>query len=1362
MKKTATSALVLCFLFSWGWQNLYAQGNGNNTVLFRNGTVRLPANTGAFAAPDGDEVVNGQFFRIIQFDQIPSAEQHRSLEQAGIQLLDYVPHKAYIASLPTSVNALQLKSFGIRSIIPVPMELKVADNLRDRPFPAWALKKDKLEVMIKYYASVPLENVLAYCRAGGIEIIRQNGANNFLLAAIGQDKVEEVSRLPFIAYLELAPEPGEPEDVPGRGLHRANAIDTELPSGRHYSGEGVNVLVRDDGFVGPHIDFHGRMSQDVSSDGGINHADGVSGIFAGAGNLDPRMRGMAAGAYVYVINYQPDFLDNTLPLHIDNGVLVTNTSYSNGCNAGYTAAAQTVDQQLHEYPTFLHVFSAGNSNGAECGYGAGDQWGNITGGHKQSKNSIATANLYADASLENSSSRGPAYDGRLKPDISANGQNQYSTAPDNEYYSFGGTSGAAPGIAGVTAQLHQAFSEANPGQIAEGALLKAILLNTANEIGNPGPDFKYGWGIVNAYRAALAIEEGRYFEGVIDQDGVNTHQISIPAGVKKARVMVYWNDKEGSELAFKALVTNLDIELADTDGAIYQPLVLNSTPNPALLDLPAVPGTDSLNNMEQVSLTGPAPGDYTLKVDGTEVPFPGQKYWVTYDFTYDEITVTYPNGGEGLVPSETEYIHWDAYGNQGNFLVEYSTDNGTTWNTAATLSGGLRLYNWTVPNITTGKGRVRVSRDGVSGQNQEPFSILTVPANLQIAQACPDFIRVQWDSVPEATAYDVFLLGEMYMDSVGTTGDLFFDVPTINSNPTLDHWISVRAVGDDGMRSRRAIAIPWSDGLFNCPLENDLAITRIVSPNATLAFCGTTDVEVIVDVWNNGLSDQTNPKISYQLNNDPPVTDWVSAVLPSGDTVAIHHSIPLVLPATGMYNLRAWVELTNGTDAAGFNDTLGQTVSVVIYPGDGAPTGITETFENNIPPDYWQIVNVDGSYTFEATEVTGSDDQLTTAMWINNYDYADIGQEDALATVPFDLSNATGDTKLTFDLSYAVWDLETWWDAMRIDVYTDCGNTFAGTVYYKEKDVLATVPPQTSPFVPEDSTEWRKEAVGLGAFAGQSIVVHFINITGYGNNLYIDNVNIEDLILPEAGMLVSDSIICQGDAVLFEDNSTGNNLSHEWEFGTGAIPSEATGPGPYEVIYGLAGSQQARLVISDGNFTDTVYQVIEVQPLPVANFGYVVANDGVATFNNTSLYGSTFAWDFGDNASSQEFSPVHTYQETGVYTVTLTVTNDCGTQVISKEITVTITGVNDRLSFQQVRILPNPNKGIFEVVLEGFQGDGADIIVLDAAGRQVWTAAVAPGSLIRVPVDLGRFPKGTYELVVRTGREQQAFPIVVQ
>ena len=139
--------------------------------------------------------------------------------------------------------------------------------------------------------------------------------------------------------------------------------------------------------MGPHIDFKGRDFQNIDQDGTINHADGVAGIFAGAGNLNPDMKGMASGSDMHVITYFSDFEENliSLDLHQNEGVLVVNSSYSNGCNAGYTEITEIVDRHIYENPTFLHVFFRRNSNNQNCGYGAGDQWGILQAGTSKGK-----------------------------------------------------------------------------------------------------------------------------------------------------------------------------------------------------------------------------------------------------------------------------------------------------------------------------------------------------------------------------------------------------------------------------------------------------------------------------------------------------------------------------------------------------------------------------------------------------------------------------------------------------------------------------------------------------------------------------------------------------------------------------------------------------------------------------------------------------------------------------------------------------------------------------------------------------------------------------------------------------------------
>ena len=167
---------------------------------------------------------------------------------------------------------------------------------------------------------------------------------------------------------------------------------------------------------------------------------------------------------------------------------ITNTSSGGTCNS-YALNAVTVDQQTRDIPHLLHVLSAGNTNGGDCGYGAGGQWANLGGANKIAKNVIAAANVTFDGTIVQNSARGPAYDGRIKPDISAMGNGQVSTDENNGYFSFAGTSASSPSIAGLAAQLYQAYTDLNNGELPQSALIKAAMLNTANDAGNVGPDY---------------------------------------------------------------------------------------------------------------------------------------------------------------------------------------------------------------------------------------------------------------------------------------------------------------------------------------------------------------------------------------------------------------------------------------------------------------------------------------------------------------------------------------------------------------------------------------------------------------------------------------------------------------------------------------------------------------------------------------------------------------------------------------------------------------------------------------------------------------------------------------------------------
>jgi hypothetical protein len=812
MKKAFT--FILCsFLF---FVNLSAQQN-DYQILFLNETVHPVENTQDFAnntVINANENYDGYYYRIIQFYDIPTNAEHQKIKENGIELLEYLPSRAYIAAIPNSLNPQKLIALKVRAVLEITPNFKIAGDLQQQYFEDWAMRGNRVAVQIKYYKNIKQRDLLLHLKADGIEVEMANGYNNFLQATIEKDKIQEIASLPYISYLELIPSPGKTEDDLGRSLHRANLLDASYAGGRSYDGEGVSVLVRDDGIVDEHIDFKGRLQQQFVTDfDDGTHGEGVAGILGGAGNYNPKNRGMAAAAEIHVLDYQANHLDETMSLHFNNDVIVTNSSYSNGCGAGYTTIAQTVDQQIFENPTLLHVFSAGNSNNEDCGYGAGDQWGNITGGHKQGKNVIATANIEADGDLTNSSSRGPATDGRIKPDIAANGTNHVSTSLNNGYQSFGGTSGAAPGIAGVITQLHQAYREMNGGTTAESALLKAMVLNTANDLGNVGPDYKFGWGQINGYRAIRVMEQEQYFKASVAQDSIQTHELVIPDNVRQAKIMIYWSDHEGSTFSAKALVNNLDARIVSPSGSVNLPWVLNSFPHPDSLDLPAATGIDDLNNVEQIAINNPESGTYSIEVEGTELPFGTHEYYVVYEFTYDDVKLIYPVGGEGFFPGREERIHWDAFGQTDTFTLEYSIDAGINWVTIDMVNPNERMYDWDVPTEFTGRARVRITRDTFASMSEANFSIARYPVGLQVKNVCEDHIELRWGGVAGATGYRIFQLGEKNMEEIAITSDLTYRVYVDPSTIPDTRYFAISTLGENGLESRRSLALTYS-GIF--------------------------------------------------------------------------------------------------------------------------------------------------------------------------------------------------------------------------------------------------------------------------------------------------------------------------------------------------------------------------------------------------------------------------------------------------------------------------------------------------------------------------------------------------------------------
>ncbi len=1051
--------------------------------------------------------VNGKYIGYLHFSEFLSDDQHAELEQMGVHLVEYIPNKTYLAEVETSASFAQLTQLNVDGFYPVDWHNKLGKRLAQGTYPEYAIDGNKIKisaVRMPSFNHSTFENTFI---SQGFEILYSDPAIGLVSAKMKEGAIRTLAEQPYVKFLDTVDPEGEPESDDGRNLHRSNAIDVAYAGGYHFDGSGVTIAINDDGFVGPHIDFEGRVDQsDVATDFTGTHGDMTAGIAGGAGNLDPTMRGMAPNSFMHIRRYRSN-MSGTVGLHTNDSVMVFSSSYSNGCNAGYTNTTRRMDEEIWDYPTLLQVFSAGNSNNNDCGYGAGNQWGNITGGHKIAKNVIAVANLFDDDALVSSSSRGPASDGRIKPDLAAHGQGQMSTDPDNTYASGGGTSAACPGVTGVTAQLIHAYRTWNNGQSPNSALIKAAMMNTANDLGTEGPDFRYGFGKVNALKALQLIEEGRYFSATVQPNDSNTHSITIPANVLQARIMVYWAEPEASTSAALALVNNLDASI-EQGGTTFLPYVLDHTPNATTLGNAAYSGIDSINNVEQIALNNPTAGTYNLKVKGSALPFGSAEYFVVYEFMTDEIVVTYPTGGEGLIAGSNERIHWDAFDRTtGNFSVEISLDGGSNWSSMGITSPGTRIFDFTAPNTITGNALVRVTRGNAVGMSSQPFTIMARPSGLQLSRVCTgsNTIDLIWNSVNGAVAYDVFMLGNTHMDSIMTVTTNTASV--VVQDITEEQWFAVRARGAGNAVSKRTIAEyfegydPNSACFLSCESDHDVGVQLIETPETLLVPCAddtTSTVKVVLE--NIGLFTESNFDIHYQLGSLPVVTETVSGSVASSATLQYTFNTPMELPATGDYTLRVWTSLS--TDSTDCNDLeeLDIRVSNKIsnYP-------FSEDFDAGAPIPSGEIINPDEAITWDFRVVGSSSGGGTQAIYVNNYEYDDRGQLDFFKMSTVDLSGAA-DGMLYFDVAYTGYNNSSS-DSLKVELSTDCGTSYQA-IYGNGGSSLATTPSTTNDFVPLTSSQWRRDSVSLDAFIGQEVVIRFVNRTDYGNNMYLDNIQI--------------------------------------------------------------------------------------------------------------------------------------------------------------------------------------------------------------------------------------------------------------
>lgn len=595
-----------------------------------------------------------------------------------------------------------------------------------------------------------------------------------LRPAAGQPATLTVSKLTASQLAALAASPMvEFVDVPDRRAHderllngadltvnNLRAVQRRYPA---LAGQGLVVSIKENPLDATDIDFRGRL---LNTPAGTQiesvHASIMATLIAGAGNSGPagegaaRQAGIASSSYA---NLLPDANADLTRL----GVSVQNHSYGTGIENYYGLEALGYDQQTRQLPTLLHVFSSGNSGTSASTDGvykglAG--FANLTGQFKMSKNSLAVGASNGLGQVAALSSRGPAYDGRVKPELVA--------------YGDAGSSDAAALGSGAALLVQQAYRDSQGGALPPAALVKAALLNSARDVGRPEVDFESGFGQLDALQAVRTMLEGRYRAGSVGQDQEQIYPIAVPAGTQQLKVTLTWTDPEAAANAAQALINDLDLTVLSPSGPTWLPWTLSAYPSPDSLTRAARRRADHLNNVEQVTISLPAAGTYQLRVRGYAVPSGAQAFSLAYEVVPPSFEWLVPSAVRNVRPGQAAALRWDYAGPAATARLEYRPIGRAAWRSiTASLDPTQRTYSWAAPDTTT----LAQVRCVVGGQAyvSDTFALARPPA-LRVGYVCTDETLLTWTSTPGASQYQVYRLGTKYLEPLQLVSDTLLRV----------------------------------------------------------------------------------------------------------------------------------------------------------------------------------------------------------------------------------------------------------------------------------------------------------------------------------------------------------------------------------------------------------------------------------------------------------------------------------------------------------------------------------------------------------------------------------------------------------
>lgn len=981
------SALLICV---WLLSVIAAYGQSTpatHTIHLKNGILSPVANTATWINNTDNTQRPTQV--LLHYTHRPNQKTLDSLATAGIHIVDYVPENTYIAVIKNwSAKAKQslAQSYSITTILPEwKTDISVGQNNAT----------GTVKIVVSVYGIADKQEFEELLTGMGGKLLPGDmEAYGYYNVDIAASKLRNLAGWYAVRSISMRKDPVllDRQSIPA--VKGNGAILPYRLGGNNLNGDSVVIGVGDNTAGIFHTDMVDRITN-YNPAPMTNHGIHINGIAGGAAILDPLAISMTPK--VKLLNFFfSSVLSATGSMLNEHNMTITNNSYTiveDNCAyfGSYNIYSRFLDTMAIQYPTVQHVFAAGNDGELTCPPHA-PGYATVGGGYQPSKNIIVVGSTTHNLVQAFDQSRGPVKDGRIKPDIVAVGASVYSGLRNNTYGWAGGTSMASPQVASGLAILTQRFKQLHNGTQPRADLLKTILLNAATDLGVTGPDFSFGFGMMDVGRSLEIMNNNWYSVGSLNNNDSLSYTISIPAGTAQAKVMLCWNDVPASIVAARQLVNDIDIVVTTPSGERRYPLVPDATP--ANAQKPATEQPDHLNNVEQITISNPIAGTYTITVKGYNIPLGPQPFVVAYDIVPAGVRLTFPQGGEQANNTDSFRVFWHSVTDENTFKVAFSTNNGDSWTTIAdAVPAHKRYHSWVPEGVSSGNCLVRVSKNNTSQvATSQRFIINPQPKAALAAAQCPGYMNIHWSPVPNATQYEVLKKIGAEMKVTDTVTDTTYVFRGLSL--TQQTYVAVQPI-INGLSGYRSVAVSAIAHSGDCQLPasiGDLMIDKVSGAESGRKHTSSqiaAGTPIKVSIRNLYNADCGSYTLSWQVNSG----SWQHLANP-GFTIRANTITDIELPgldfsAVGTYTLKIAIHNTTLPDPQSLNDTITSTINCL--PND--PINLSTAFEDgfeDMPVFYtshdsmgisanghWDYYNDDDSgrirsYIYDKTTISGN------------------------------------------------------------------------------------------------------------------------------------------------------------------------------------------------------------------------------------------------------------------------------------------------------------------------------------------------------------------------------------------------------